>query len=754
MDRLPSVPRVTVSPLRSQLLYLHRPSNVMFSVPIQNLPPIPQSRLPGYLMSPRHELLSSDCPSTAEKKPRALDFTQRLERKLTEYNTSQNVLKRWLFEILSWFISALCKAAIVAIYVNLKDKPISQSRSSMLLTMANVLGKVASAALIVPTSEALGQLKWNWFHDSKAMWDFEIFDKATRGPWGALMLLFRTRGRSLAALGALLIVILLAIDTFFQQVIELPERWSLEDAVSKLPVTVRYKSDAGAVYNGWIPIATKDPDLFQLIEKFSYGNGTKPVPFGNGTRPDIPLVGVTFLSEYTTKKIHRLAHGALSILHDGRDYHLDAYHANKITQSCPTSRCTWPLYETLGVCSQCADVSNYLTYDCITSRIDWTANLTGGFDATGSYPNATMCGYFLNSTDANPILMSGFLIESNNTRRGEALVMRTLPLTTLLTREPLFGNGLIHFKHLRNTLTDVLIVSAVNGSADTVFKMIPPVAQECVLSWCVKTIKSSYDHGAYSEEIIQTYDNTTAGDFPWLGVPFVDEYGAGTDICYLQDINIAGTTSDQRNFSGYGTDNVTTLSVVQGFIDIFPAFTTTNDTFVRPVMRSKTYAEGLAYNRLLDFNPWLAPNNVSRHMERLATAMTNVIRSAPSNTMFTGRAFSLETYVAVHWEWLSFPFILLLLSLVFLLSTMRKTSKESGIGIWKTSAMPTLIYGLPQDVREGLPSSEANDRAYRKGARKVRIRLLPDQGWRVSGQLCASPSFLPRTQYRERAGLV
>jgi hypothetical protein len=115
-------------------------------------------------------------PSLNEKPSLAL--TQRLERKLAEYNASQNVFKRWLFEILSWAASALCMGAIVGIYIWLKDKPMSQVGG--LLTYTNILGKVASAALIVPTSEALGQLKWNWFHDSKAVWDFEIFDKASR----------------------------------------------------------------------------------------------------------------------------------------------------------------------------------------------------------------------------------------------------------------------------------------------------------------------------------------------------------------------------------------------------------------------------------------------------------------------------------------------------------------------------------------------------------------------------------------------
>jgi hypothetical protein len=114
--------------------------------------------------------------STSQKS--SLDFTQRLERKLAEYNESHNAFKRWIFEILSWITSAICMSSIVVIYIWAKDKPTSQAGS--FLTYTNVLGKVASAALIVPTSEALGQLKWNWFQKSNAMWDFEIFDKASR----------------------------------------------------------------------------------------------------------------------------------------------------------------------------------------------------------------------------------------------------------------------------------------------------------------------------------------------------------------------------------------------------------------------------------------------------------------------------------------------------------------------------------------------------------------------------------------------
>jgi hypothetical protein len=236
--------------------------------------------------------------------------------------------------------------AIVSVYLHINGH--SMEKSESWLNSANVLGKVASAALIVPTSEALGQLKWTWFHESKALWDFEIFDKASRGPWGAALLLYRTKGRSLAALGALLIVLLLAIDTFFQQVVEYSDVWTVADAQGTIPRVVQYKPFYTPEYFQGIETSLLNDDLRAVVGKFFTGNGTQPVLFGNGTRPDIPL-------------------------------------------SCPTSNCTWPKYETLGVCSRCSNVSDMLDYACLDTKIDWSASRTGPLPKSG-YANGTMCG--------------------------------------------------------------------------------------------------------------------------------------------------------------------------------------------------------------------------------------------------------------------------------------------------------------------------------------------------------------------------
>ncbi|KAI4924173.1 uncharacterized protein J4E92_007254 [Alternaria infectoria] len=348
----------------------------------------PSRQLPQDVQN--NERYTSPSSSPDENGKRPLDLVQRLEKKLAEYNASQNVFKRWLFELASWLISALCMGAVIGIYITISGQ--EMAKSEQYLTISNTLGKIASATLIVPTSEALGQLKWNWFHKSNAMWDFEIFDKASRGAWGATLLLFRTKGRSLAALGKL---------------------WSYE-------------------------------------------------------------------------------------LH-----------------------------------------------------------------------------------------------------------------------------------------------------------------------------------------IMNTWD------------------------------------------------------------DFFPSFYTAAGEDSEPILRFRNYPDGPS-TRFIDFNPWLAPNNVTRHMEGLASALTNVMRSnSKSNEALLGEAYNLEKFVHINWPWLIFPLLLLLLSLVFLVATIIKTSNDTDTGFWKTSAMPTLMYGLPQDMRKDSISTTSSDGASHHDPRKVRIRLLPKQGWRVSGQVHPAPTAPP-----------
>jgi hypothetical protein len=97
------------------------------------------------------ELRSSPTPQLSRK----LDFTQRIEKKLASYNASESTIN----EITCWVVSAASLGAIIGIYAHVSNTRLADQ--SNLLTLANILGKISSAALIVPTTEALGQFKCN-----------------------------------------------------------------------------------------------------------------------------------------------------------------------------------------------------------------------------------------------------------------------------------------------------------------------------------------------------------------------------------------------------------------------------------------------------------------------------------------------------------------------------------------------------------------------------------------------------------------
>jgi hypothetical protein len=374
------------------------------------------------------------------------------------------------------------------------------------------------------------------------------------------------------------------------------------------------------------------------------------------------------------------------------------------------------------------------------ATIDWSANITGPL-SEDTYPNGTVCGYFLNATSEEPILMSGYRINANGDEPtgNETLLVRTLPLTAFYTKELLFGTGSINFKHLRDPIIDALVVSATNGP-ESVYRHEPPIIHECALSWCVQTIKSHYDSGTYSEEIISVFENTTAGPPPWESFPVPEEEGGGFDIFYMQNITIEPSESSLNrsdaltHSKSYGADNTTASKVINIFDDFFPSYFTAANASAVPLLRYKNYIDG-ARIRELPFNPWEAPNNITRHMERLAVAMTNVVRSSSSNVLAQGDAFSRENYVKVRWEWLTLPLGLLFISLIFLGATVAKSAVERDrVGVWKTSAYATLLYGLPDEMQQKITRSSSTGTPRAK-AKELKVRLQGNHGWRVSGNL-------------------
>lgn len=276
----------------------------------------------------------------------------------------------------------------------------------------SIFSGFAKSALLLPTAEALGQLKWTWFTKKRTMIDFEVMDSASRGPIGSLMLLMRSKGITLASVGAAIILLSLPLDLFFQQIVAYPEPY-LQDMFVRPPTIARsiwYDPDVDLQQRGDDMIMTND---FQIE---------------------------SILTPYWSK--------------------LGQYPRANILLECPTSNCTFDPFYTLALDFQCAELpSETLEFGCQSSSSEWLS--TVAYEGPYTAENISSCGWYLNVPDYVPQLMSGYELRDDGSI-GEVLATRVSPLTDVYSKQQYF-NGSISFPEVKNPVVDFVLVSTPDG---------------------------------------------------------------------------------------------------------------------------------------------------------------------------------------------------------------------------------------------------------------------------------------------------
>lgn len=134
------------------------------------------------------------------KKPRGVERNKTLvksqkPKRIDRFSEWVNDL--WLFEILAWVLGTICLGGIALTLSLHADRPLPNWPLSITLNaLISTLASISKAALMVPVASSISQRKWLWL--STGRWplsDIEIYDEASRGPWGSLMMLFEIRWR-------------------------------------------------------------------------------------------------------------------------------------------------------------------------------------------------------------------------------------------------------------------------------------------------------------------------------------------------------------------------------------------------------------------------------------------------------------------------------------------------------------------------------------------------------------------------------
>lgn len=216
------------------------------------------------------------------------------------------VLDTWICESIALIFSIGCVAAIAFIVGSYEGQRIPELPSGVTLNaLISVLSTAARASLILVVSSCIGQLKWCWLTRSgKRLQDLQVMDEASRGPLGAISLLASRSGGSLASFGAAITLCMIAFGPFLQQLVDYPTR-DVEQPVL----------NATAPQNLGFTLLTSNEHESQLMRS-------------------LVNAGLVFNSQVLTQ-----------------------------TPRCPTARCSWQNFKSVGWCSKCrglADTAYYL----------------------------------------------------------------------------------------------------------------------------------------------------------------------------------------------------------------------------------------------------------------------------------------------------------------------------------------------------------------------------------------------------------
>lgn len=233
-----------------------------------------------------------------------LQFLPRSPPRITEYDSPNvgktnpkhqqqlpGIWRQWWAEILNavLMIGSLC--GMVAVLYQNQDKPLPNLPFEISINaVVSILSTVLKASAGLILAEGISDLKWKWFRTNRSLNDLAVFDMASRGPWGCLRLLIRPRGTHLiASLGAALIILILAMDPFTQQLIRFYDCKIVSTTTSAtLPRAMLYSEVGQHLQPGSWPPATP---VLGVIDQGLYNPSTIKTPFicvtGNCTFDDI-----------------------------------------------------------------------------------------------------------------------------------------------------------------------------------------------------------------------------------------------------------------------------------------------------------------------------------------------------------------------------------------------------------------------------------------------------------------------------------
>ncbi|KAK2017460.1 hypothetical protein LZ32DRAFT_654882 [Colletotrichum eremochloae] len=235
------------------------------------------------------------------------------------------LLQGWWQEIVWCIISIICIIILVMVLRSYNNEPLPNWPLGLTLnTVVAFIATFCRTSFVLPVVESLSQYKWNWYKSPRPLKDFQIFDEASRGPWGSLRLLLATKGRLVGVLSAVILVSGIVTSTVTQSVVTYPTR-SVQLPGNDNALTLRNEGYFWVTAN-----SNSRRDVMFPINQI--------IPRSLNTPPEEAI----------------------------------PYHQ----ASCRTNNCTWPLFTSLAVCVDMKNVTDLLTSEEGPTELPTNINAT------------------------------------------------------------------------------------------------------------------------------------------------------------------------------------------------------------------------------------------------------------------------------------------------------------------------------------------------------------------------------------------
>ncbi|KAK4455311.1 hypothetical protein QBC34DRAFT_66948 [Podospora aff. communis PSN243] len=643
---------------------------------------------------------------------------------------SRSAIRIWWPEVALCMLVFAALAAIVALRVS-DGKPLPKLPYRMSInTLVAIYILAMKVSILVIVSNGIGQLKWAWFSsdEPRPLSQLGLLDDASHDLQGAVIWLWKMRfDLSIPSLGAVVMVLATILDPFGQQIIKF------------YSCTVQDSSISASIATSHIPQA------------FFYADSAP-----THLRPE--LGGAIYQGLYTNRPV-------------------------QVPFSCSSGECKFPnQYHSTGICARCTDMTSRITIQR-ASNVS-VSNTSDAHDKVALDESTVFrLPSGLNATSLRPYLVDvtgtiGGITPFDTSGQGnlptEPYLYNNIKLSMLL--------GL--FANRSEALSFEKYVSC---SSQDMWGCKGYGAAECYLYPCVRTFQADVQAGILTNTLLgeaapwgyprdsslcSTIDTTCLNDSerkalvsrgykikanePWLAYNLSDYAQSAYDKFHrsrgkpTNNPDIFNDITDIRPECIYQVSQLEwyhlLLYIMSRFAELGGDTTTT--TGFLAMWNNIFYEGGNISTATIETRVTRLAHAMSTAYQELGTSTRAVgndsrVYNTSSTSRVTGEGLRSDTCVAVQWPWITFPAVLALATLFFLVWTVAKTSWHRGGNMsselrghdYKTSVVPLLLHGLYHDPQGGKGQSYQDvgtTSGKMKSASETRVRFEETPaGWRL-----------------------